>query len=375
MRIVLATGIYPPDTGGAATAALGIIQEAKQAGISYDIVCYGRTASDIHEVRINHPLRAVRYFKFLWSLNSLVKSSEDIVMCTDIISAGLPALILRFFRRFHLCIRFGGEKHWENMAIKMNNPPTLSEFWGRGDTFVSMLYRYNYRLFFWLADVVIVNSVFLKSALNRITPLPESKTRVVENIAQLTCLDEKIRSNATLPDKDHRLKIVYVGRFLKWKNLEMLIDVLLELEANGAYFQFDVYGEGDQRMLYQDKVKASGAIRIREPVAPEDVRTILKQYDVFVMPSVTETYSFAALEALCENIPVLITSEGGLNTGLNGVVRINPKNPEEWRSVLLGLMSSSSDLAMLKQEINIGSIIKREGRRTVLQTVMEVLKK
>jgi glycosyltransferase involved in cell wall biosynthesis len=42
-----------------------------------------------------------------------------------------------------------------------------------------------------------------------------------------------------------------------------------------------------------------------------DVRAALKAFDVFVLPSLSETFSNAALEAMAMQLPVILTRTGG----------------------------------------------------------------
>ena len=45
--------------------------------------------------------------------------------------------------------------------------------------------------------------------------------------------------------------------------------------------------------------------------ALSDVRVALKMFDVFVLPSLSETFSNAALEAMAMQVPVILTRTGG----------------------------------------------------------------
>ncbi len=56
-------------------------------------------------------------------------------------------------------------------------------------------------------------------------------------------------------------------------------------------------------------VGISGAVTFTG--ALPDVRVALKMFDVFVLPSLSETFSNAALEAMAMQVPVILTRTGG----------------------------------------------------------------
>jgi glycosyltransferase involved in cell wall biosynthesis len=103
-----------------------------------------------------------------------------------------------------------------------------------------------------------------------------------------------------------------VGRLSKEKNQLPLIDVVADMRAGGADVHLMLVGEGSMRSELEQRAAARGISKaVTFTGALPDVRVALKLFDVFVLPSFTETFSNAALEAMAMQLPVILTRTGG----------------------------------------------------------------
>jgi glycosyltransferase involved in cell wall biosynthesis len=103
-----------------------------------------------------------------------------------------------------------------------------------------------------------------------------------------------------------------VGRLAPNKNQLPLIDVIAELRAANADVHLVLVGDGPMRETLERRAAergVSGAVTFTG--ALPDVRVALKLFDVFVLPSFSETFSNAALEAMAMQVPVILTRTGG----------------------------------------------------------------
>lgn len=103
-----------------------------------------------------------------------------------------------------------------------------------------------------------------------------------------------------------------VGRLAVEKNQMPLIDAVAALRRSGADVHLMLVGHGPMRPALEQRAEA---LRISNAVtftgAMSDVRAALKAFDVFVLPSFSETFSNAALEAMAMQVPVILTRTGG----------------------------------------------------------------
>lgn len=103
-----------------------------------------------------------------------------------------------------------------------------------------------------------------------------------------------------------------VGRLAAEKNQLPLIDAVADLRISGAEIHLLLVGEGPMRSVLERRANERGisqAVTFTGVLA--DVRVALKMFDVFVLPSLSETFSNAALEAMAMQLPVILTRTGG----------------------------------------------------------------
>lgn len=103
-----------------------------------------------------------------------------------------------------------------------------------------------------------------------------------------------------------------VGRFATEKNQLPLVDAVADLRAAGANVHLMLVGDGPLRSTLEQRAAERGiSSAVTFTGALPDVRAALKAFDVFVLPSLSETFSNAALEAMAMQLPVILTRTGG----------------------------------------------------------------
>jgi teichuronic acid biosynthesis glycosyltransferase TuaC len=112
------------------------------------------------------------------------------------------------------------------------------------------------------------------------------------------------------------LKIVTVSRLLFWKNIDILLQALIQIKEG---FTYDIYGDGPfldtlkgivEGSAIQDKVVFHGHIDYE--LIPET----LEKYDLFVLPSYKEVFGRVYIEAMACGLPVI----GAKTTGMDGYI-------------------------------------------------------
>lgn len=103
-----------------------------------------------------------------------------------------------------------------------------------------------------------------------------------------------------------------VGRLVPEKNQLPLIDAVADLRKAGADVRLMLVGEGPMRSTLEQRADERGISQaVTLTGALPDVRVVLEIFDVFVLPSLSETFSNAALEAMAMQVPVILTRTGG----------------------------------------------------------------
>lgn len=182
------------------------------------------------------------------------------------------------------------------------------------------IFRWVYRL----ADTIVCVSKAVKKHLVLIGEIPENKGLVVYNPAHAPSFTERIVSN----DFFH---IVYVGRLEKVKNVDTLLKAFSKL--NQQQLRLTIVGEGRERAnLEQLCEDLSISEYINFVGFSNDPHQYLATADLFVLPSYSEGFGIAVVEAMLMKVPVLCSNVGGIpefvKDNENGWL-FNPRNEEE----------------------------------------------
>jgi len=108
-------------------------------------------------------------------------------------------------------------------------------------------------------------------------------------------------------------QVVFIGRINWKKGLESLVQAV----ACGASGQYVIAGndeEGFTAVLQQlaGELGVEGRFQFPGPVHGEAKRALLRNSDVFVMPSINENFGIAALEAMAQGCPTLVSKSCGI---------------------------------------------------------------
>jgi glycosyltransferase involved in cell wall biosynthesis len=106
--------------------------------------------------------------------------------------------------------------------------------------------------------------------------------------------------------------LVVVSRLIGHKRIDMLLDAVALLHAEGVPVTCRVIGDGPQREELRNHARAKGvewALDFRYDVREQkEVYALVKAAKVFVFPSAREGFGIAVLEALACGLPVVTTS-------------------------------------------------------------------
>jgi len=136
------------------------------------------------------------------------------------------------------------------------------------------------------------------------------KIKVARNISNTDT--PTIIKNINLNENDY-LKIIFLARISKDKNIQFTFDVLKEI--TDINIQYDIYGpieDIDIWELCQKKLTLLPSninVNYKGLVRKENVKQILAKYDLFFMPSFSENYGHSIAEALSVGTPVLISDK------------------------------------------------------------------
>ncbi len=106
------------------------------------------------------------------------------------------------------------------------------------------------------------------------------------------------------------VKLLYVGRISREKNLDLLAQAFRSLAAEGGGVHLVVVGDGPY--LAEMKAEMQGLPCTFTGYLKGDIlSTVYASSDLFVFPSTTDTFGNVVLEAQASGLPVIVTDQGG----------------------------------------------------------------
>ncbi|MCD4699423.1 MAG: glycosyltransferase family 4 protein [Phycisphaerae bacterium] len=172
------------------------------------------------------------------------------------------------------------------------------------------------------ADRVICVSYLTRGiALSRYGVNPE-KVEVVYNAVDMP-------SGRTVGTKtiarDEKI-VLFLGRVTMQKGPEYFLQAARKVLKKFKKVRFVIAGSGD---LISQSVSLAAELRIGRHVAftgflrGDDVGRIFRMADLYVMPSVSEPFGIAPLEAISHNVPVIISKQSGVSEVLTHVLKVD----------------------------------------------------
>lgn len=276
MKVIIATGIYPPDIGGPARYAKHICDTLEKEGHEVCVYAYG--------IEKRLPV-GVRH---LWYFCRLLKNIRwaDSLIILDTFSTGLPAVLFGKLFRKKTLLRIGGDQLWENYTER--DPIGLHEFYTepRSLTKKEIIIKDALSFVFRHATILAFTSQWQADIERKAYGFSQSKVRIVPN--------HYGPKQDSVPATKKRF--VFHVRPVKFKNGEVLHKAFKKAKEQVPDIELD------ERLLPREEVLES-----------------LKTCYAVLQPSVSDIGPNFILEAIEHNKPFIMTKHTGLYERLKDV--------------------------------------------------------
>lgn len=374
MKILIATGIYPPDIGGPATYSKILKDELSKHGIGVEILSFG-------EVR--HLPKIIRHFVYF--LKCLRRGSRaDLIFAQDPVSVGLPSVLAAKILRKKFALKIVGDYAWEQYQNKIFNFQfrtsslrtkaifnfvDLDKFQTQRFDFLTELRRKIQKFVARKADKIIVPSEYLKRIITKGWSVPEGKIKVIYNC--VSGMDNVI-SHSDSADKRYLLSI---GRLVPWKGFDVLIEAMAELPQE---FKLIIIGGGPEKERLENgvkKLKLENRVKLTGTISKEKVYDYFLRAKVFALNTGYEGLPHVILEAMACGVPIITTNIGGnpelIENGCNGIL-VEYNNKEQIKEAILRLWND----AELREKFveNSYKMLDKFSLANMIERTIEVLK-
>jgi glycosyltransferase involved in cell wall biosynthesis len=307
VKVLIVTGIFPPDIGGPATYVPQIAEGLAQRGHAVTVV----TLSD----RLDHddgvyPFRVIRLPRRAfrpWRMGRTVLALLRLGRRADVLfvnGLALESVLANFVLRKPLVMKVVGDLAWERAA---------GQGWTADDFETFQKRRYGLRIellkalrSWWTrrADRVIVPSSYLAQWVEG-WGVPKDRLVLIYNAVEPRDGVEPLPVPLKTP-----IKAVTVGRLIPLKRVDGLLEALKELPDLGLV----VVGDGPERPRLERLARDLGVsdrVYFAGQRSKKEALGLMAACDLFVLNSAHEGLPYVVLEAMALGLPVVATAVGG----------------------------------------------------------------
>ncbi len=266
MRVLLATGIYPPESGGPATYTKLLEDRLPALGFEVSVLPFRV---------VRHLPKVFRHIAYFFKCISAARS-VDIVYAQDTVSVGLPAALAAMLLGKKFVVRVPGDYAWEQARQRFNVTDELDAFQSKSYGLRVGLLRAMQRFVVRRARLVVVPSEYMKKLVSM------WGVRRVERV--YSSIDFTLQP--VLPrEKPEGFLVVTIARPVPWKGLD-----------------------GLTRVVAREK---GWSLKIVDGLPRAEALGWVKAASVFVLNSTYEGLSHALIEAMSIGTPIVATRVGG----------------------------------------------------------------
>ncbi len=311
MRILIITGIFPPDIGGPATYVPLIAQALVERGHQVRVITLSDAEPTCGADRLFPVTRIARsqWYPLRWlrTVGEIIRHgrSADVLFVNGL---ALESVMANCLLRKPLLQKIVGDLAWERARTAGATTDTLELFqrtaYGPRVELLKKLRSFWSRS----STMLIAPSNYLKNIITG-WGIPAAKIQVIYNAVQApepaAALPAVLRQ-LTIPSR----VIVSVGRLVPWKGFEDLIMVAGALPDAQLCIIGEGPGRGELERLIREQ-NLSTRVHLIGACSRGEVFAYLRHADLFVLNSRYEGLPHIVLEAMSAGVPVVATDTGG----------------------------------------------------------------
>jgi glycosyltransferase involved in cell wall biosynthesis len=316
-KILIATGLFPPQDGGPATYSKLLLDKLPSHGFEVKVKNFGDVLFLPKIVR-----HLVYFFQVFFAA-----LFADTVYSQDPVSVGFPALIASHLAGKRFFLKIVGDYAWEQGSQRSGVTDLLDDFSTKHDEysfFVRMLKRIqtfvaNH------AEKVIVPSQYLKKIVSN-WGVDINKIHVIYNAFNPPVINETKEELRNKFGYEGSV-IISPGRLVPWKGFKTLIGLMPYIIKDKPDTVLYILGEGpDRETLLEEskKNKVENNVHFLGRVSHKEALERIKASDIFVLNTSYEGFSHLILESMAIGTPVITTKAGGnpeiIQSGVNGIM-------------------------------------------------------
>lgn len=322
MKVLIVSGIWPPDVGGPASHAPEVAAALADRGHTVDVVttASARPATQPYRVRyVSRSLPPVVRHAAVSALVAKAARSADVVYATSMLGRTTVGTALA---HAPLVMKIAGDPAYERSLRRGWYSGSLADFQqARLGAPASALRRWR-SLTAGRPAQLVCPSAFLRDIVLS-WAIPPERVSVVPNAAP-PVPNLPPREEARMRFGVDGRVLAFAGRLTAAKALDVAFDAVAQVDGVTLL----VAGDGEERARLAARAPAN--VRLLGPLERRGVLELFRAADAALLSSAWENFPHALVEALAVGTPVLATNVGGIPEivldGENGLL-VPPKDP------------------------------------------------
>jgi glycosyltransferase involved in cell wall biosynthesis len=321
VRVVLVSGIWPPDVGGPASHAPALAAALLEAGHEVEVVTTADAAPAPRPYRVRWARRAqpapFRHLAVVRQVVSAARHADRVYATTMVRRAALGAALARK----PLVVKLVADEAFERERRAGRFDGSLEEFQRARGGLRRRLLRTSRTAALRRARRVLVPSTYLRE-IAVAWGVPAARLTVVPNPApELPTLPSRDEARATFGLEGPA--VATAGRLTAQKSLDDALQAIARVPGVALL----VLGDGPERAALEREASSLGIsdrVRFLGAGTRDDVLTLFRAADAMLVTSAWENLPHTVLEALAVGTPVIATAVGGIpevvDDGVNGLL-------------------------------------------------------
>ncbi|MEK7463434.1 MAG: glycosyltransferase family 4 protein [Patescibacteria group bacterium] len=303
MKILICTGIYPPDIGGPAEYAKNIAEELGSQGNNVMVAGYAKEKK--------MPIGIRHIFYFFRILPDII--GADFIIALDTFSVGLPAVFAAKLFNRKIAVRVAGDFLWESYIGKGGDMMTLKDFYGKRPK-LSLKQKIIFSLSKYVfnnCSALVFSTDWQKKIISENYNVKNKNLFVIENF-----YGDKLK-NFEPKEKNY----IFAGRLIRLKNLERLKNAFAQAQKINPEIKLEIISKISHIEL-MEKIQSCCAV---------------------ILPSLSDISPNFILDAIRADKPFILTKETGFYDKLKDIgLFIDPLNSEDIKNKILFLANDKN---------------------------------
>ena len=305
MKVLVTTGIFPPDVGGPARFVPEI---CKKLSINHDITVITYSNKPFEELRYDFKVlrlnrNSIKLIRFLKTIISIYKFGKDV----DVIFVNglwLEVYITNIILKKRIYRKIVGDPVWEKFNNKTSNFIDFDQFQKAKKNFYYTFLTFLRNNSFKTSNLIIVPSDHLKLFVKKTGY--NGEIIKINNGTKITEYNEEITDN----------NFLIVSRLVKHKNIDLVIKAFKKINDNLSFnFKLHIVGDGPEYKNLENLIKKlnlTEKIFLTGKKNEVEVEKYYKEAKFFIQASSYEGSPHSILEAINYNNFVIASNFGGV---------------------------------------------------------------